>query len=369
MKKICIIGCGFAGIAALNRFRRSGLKVEVTIIDKKRTFDFLPMLPDVIGRGISPEYLAYEIEKPGLNFINEEAISLNLEKKEVATTGKTLSYDYLLVASGSETNFYGNDQIKKYAFTLDSAADAVKILSALKQSSPGAIVVSGGGYTGVELATNLRLFLDKNKRQGRIVIVERAPAILGPLPEWMKAYVAENFKRLKVEVEVNTSISAIEADKVTLSDGRIIDDAMLIWAAGVKTCGFIQALQAEKSPQGRIRADDCLRLNDSCFAAGDAAFFAYGGASLRMAVQFSITEGGCAAANIIRSIRGEPLRKYKPLDLGYVIPMANNRSCGRIMGINMRGFIPTVLHFLMCIYRSRGLRNRSGIIKTLLRGG
>jgi len=167
----------------------------------------------------------------------------------------------------------------------------------------------------------------------------------------------------------NSSISAIEEERITLSDGKIIDNCLLIWAAGVKAAGFIQALRVEKNPQGRIKVDVHLRFNESCFAAGDAANFAFGGATLRMAVQFSITEGECAAANIIRSIKGKALCKYKPVDLGYVIPMANNRSCGKIMEINMKGMFPTVLHYLMCIYRSRGIKNKLGLISSLLKGG
>lgn len=369
MKKIVIIGGGFAGISALKRLRQSGLALDISVVDKKRTFDFLPMLPDVIGRGIAPEYLSRGIGcfKPDL--INEEVVSLDLDRREAATAGRVIPYDYLLIASGSETNFYGNDQIKKFAFTLDSANDAKKLREAIKERAPQAFVISGGGYTGIEVATNLRSYLDKNKKECRVIIVERAPAILGPLPEWMKTYVGKNLDELKIEVMANTSISAIDGGRITLSDGKIIDEAMLIWAAGVKAAGFIQALKVEKNPQGRIKVDEYLRLNDSVFAAGDASFFTARNAPLRMAVQFSIAEGECAADNIIRSIKGKALRKYKPLDLGYVIPMANNRSCGRIMGIDMRGILPTVLHYLMCIYRSRGFRNKMGILSALLTGG
>ena len=141
MKKVVIIGCGFSGMAALSKLKRSGLRLDISVIDKKRTFDFLPALPDCLGRGIHPEDLTFDIEKFAPGFINEEVVSLDLEKKEAATVNRTLAYDYLLIASGSETNFYGNDQIKKYALTLDSAADAGKIIAALKQNVPPALTI------------------------------------------------------------------------------------------------------------------------------------------------------------------------------------------------------------------------------------
>jgi len=86
-----------------------------------------------------------------------------------------------------------------------------------------------------------------------------------------------------------------------------------------------------------------------------------------MAAQFSITEGDQAAVNITRSIKNLPLKKFKPMDLGYVIPMANNRSCGMVFGVKVRGMLATLLHFVMCVYRSIGLRNKMGVMAGLIK--
>ncbi|MFA5231966.1 MAG: hypothetical protein WC416_06175, partial [Candidatus Omnitrophota bacterium] len=99
--------------------------------------------------------------------------------------------------------------------------------------------------------------------------------------------------------------------------------------------------------------------------AGDAALFITKGNPIRMAVQFSIAEGAQTADNIIRSIKKLPLKKFQPRDLGFIIPMANNRSCGAVFGLNLKGFLPTLLHFMMCIYRSYGLRNKIGLTVNL----
>ncbi|MCK9603755.1 MAG: FAD-dependent oxidoreductase [Candidatus Omnitrophica bacterium] len=373
MSKILIIGGGFGGLSAASRLYKLRDKLSVTLIDKKDTVDFLPMLPDCIGRGICPQALSYKIEKLarkfGFKFILKEVTAIDLDKKEASAGSEKFNYDYLIIASGSETNFYGNDNIKERAYTLDSVNDSGKIIEALRRRKFDNFIVGGGGYTGIEVATNLRLFLKNAKSPGRIIIVERSPAILGPLPEWMKKYVISNLKRLEIEVFVNSTIDKIEEDKVYFSEGRIINNAFTIWAAGVKTAGFIQDLKIDKNPQGRIKVDEYLRLNDSCFIAGDAANFSYKNIFLRMAVQFAIIQGDSAAANIIRDIKGLPLRKYRPLDLGYIIPMANNRSCGRVLGLNMKGVLPTIFHFIMCIYRSYGLKNKFAIIRDLIKGG
>jgi NADH dehydrogenase len=371
--EVLIIGGGFGGISAAYRLSEFRKNLDITLIDKKEVSDFLPTMPDCLGRGIKPEFLSFKIENAakrlGINFINEEVVAVNLDKKEVLTKKGSLGFDYLLIASGSETNFYGNENIRQCAYKLDEVEDARKIVSALNQGKFDNLIIGGGGYTGIEVATNLKVYLEKNKMDKKVIIIERAPSILGPLPQWMKDYVSANLQKLNVDVFVNSAIEKIESGKAYVAGGKVFDNAMVIWAAGVKTSGFIQNLGAEKNPQGRIKVDEFLRLNNNCFVIGDAAYFSYGNIFLRMAVQFAIAQGDISAVNIIRSIKGLPLRKYKPNDLGYIIPMANNRSCGAVFGINLKGFLPTMLHFSMCIYRSYGLKNKLGIIGGLLKGG
>jgi len=371
MTKVIIIGGGFGGLSAASRLFKSGLGFDIVLIDKKETTDFLPVLPDCIGRGINPEFLSYKIEnigkRMGFKFIRDEVTSIDLEKGRVLTKQQALNYDYLVIASGSETNFYGNENIKQNALTLDSVDDVKKIINTLGQNAFDNFIIGGGGYTGIEVATNLRVYLNKVKINSKIIIVERAPGILGPLPEWMKNYVSANLKELNIEACLNCTIEKIEGRNVNISGARTFNNALVVWAAGVKTAGFIQNLKLEKNPQGRIKVDEYLRINDNCFAAGDAALFNYKESSLRMAVQFAMTEGECVALNIVNSIKDRKLKKFIPQDLGYIIPMANNRSCGTILRLNLKGFLPTVLHFIMCIYRSYGVKNKLGIIRVLKR--
>lgn len=366
MNRVVVIGAGFGGLSLLKQLSKSGLSLNIVAIDKKKTFDFLPLLPDVIGRGISPQFLTYSIEEIAkrnkFEFINLEITSVNLDKREVLAPNFRLNYDYLVIASGSETNFYGNDAIERYGYTLDNVRDAEKLLGALSRQGSGIFLIGGGGYTGIELAANLSLFLEKNKKNNRIIILERSPSILWSLPEWIKDYAGENLKKMGIEIYLDTTIAKIEGKKVYLSGGMVFDNALVIWAAGVRTANFIQDLEAKKNPQGRLLVDDSLRLDQRCFVIGDAAYFSYRGISLRMAVQFALTEASCAAMNIINSIKGRKLARFIPQDLGYIIPLANNHSCGRVFSLNLSGRLPTLFHFLMCIYRSYGFKNRMGLI-------
>jgi NADH dehydrogenase len=371
MKKIIILGAGFSGLHLCDKLSQYRVDYEVLLVDKNKYSHFLPLLPDVISRGISVKNLVYDIERfakeRDVEFLNEEVLSVNLEEKIIEISSGKRVFDYLVIATGSETNFYGKEEIREFAYKLDDAFDAEKLLFDLKEKNFDSYVITGGGYTGVETASNISRYLNKHKISKKVIIIENSSSILGPLPQWMKNYCLDNLKRLKVEILTGVSVQKVEANKIILSNNQEFNKAMLIWAAGVKTADFLNKVNAEKTLQGRIKVDKFLRLNDYCFVIGDAAGFLEEGKYLRMAVQFSLKESDSVFVNLINSIYGLPLYAFKPRDLGYIIPMANNRSCGVILGFKFKGVIPTIMHFLMCIYRSVGLKNKFGLILDLLK--
>ena len=373
MHKIIIIGAGFAGLSAAKRLSGSNSGLRITLFDKKDSFDFLPLLPDALGRRLNPDFLACRITsllgRQKLNFIKEEVIAVDFESKQVITSNSSYAYDFLIIASGSQTNFFGNQDAQNHAYALNSVDDAKRILNALKEDKFENFIICGGGYTGIEAASNLRLYCRKKGITAKIVIVERAPEILGSLPGWMKSYVRANLGSMGIEILVNSVIENIQKSRLKVSGNRIFEKAMLFWVPGVRTADFIQKLPVEKNPQGRIVVDEYLKFKEDCFCAGDTAFFTKKGGSLRMAVQFAIAEGDHAALNIIRRIKNLPLKKFIPRDLGYIIPMANNKSCGVVFGFNLKGVLPTLLHFIMCIYRLSGLKNKIGLVGNLTKEG
>jgi len=369
MPKVVIIGCGFGGLSCALTLSKANRGLEIAVIDRKETFDFLPLLPDIIGREINPKILACDIKtiakENGFEFIREEVSSVELQKREVCAGSRKINYDYLVIASGTETNFYGNDSIKNSAYTLDSVNDAVKLLSVLKENWFDNFIIAGAGYTGIEIATSLRRFSLGRKQNTKITIVEKTESILGSLPQWIKDYTTKNFWRLKIEVLAKNTVDRIEGRVVHISGLKMFDNALLIWVAGVKTTRFVQELNANKNAQGRLTVDRYLRLDRNCFVIGDAAYVRHERNYLRMAVQFAITQGQLSAANITRSIKGKQLIEYKPVDLGYIIPMANNYSCGSVFGLNLKGKLPTLLHFIMCTYRLYGAKNKMEFINSL----
>jgi len=371
MKKIMIIGAGFAGLSCARRLSGSGLALEITLFDRKGQFNFLPLIPDCIGRGIDPKFLANDVanfcRKSKIKFIQEGVTAVDLASDQIWTGSINYVYDYLVIASGSQPNFFSNPDAQAYGHPLNNVMDVRGIIRCLEENNFENLIICGAGYTGVEAATNLWLYFRKKGMSKRIIMVERAPAILGALPDWMKDYVARNLKSMGIEVLTNSVIEDIRSDKVSVSGGQEFPRSMLIWVPGVSTAGFIQKLDIPKNPQGRIVVDEYLSIKRNCFCAGDTAFLGSKNSFLRMAIQFAITQGNQAAKNIVRSIKNMPLKKYRPLDLGYIIPLANNRSCGQVLGLNVSGGLATFLHFSMCIFRSMGWKNRVGILNNLIK--
>jgi len=370
MPRVVIIGGGFGGLSAARRLRKRAPEADCTLIDRKETTDFLPMLPDLLSRRVGAELLCRDLaalaSRIGFQFLHASVTSVDLKRKLVRTGAGPVEYDYLIIAGGSETDFHGRDDLREAAFTLDSVADALALANAVETDDFDAVVVAGGGYTGVETATNLRRYFAKHAVEKRILLVEYGASLVGSLETWMRDYVGRNLRAMDIDVALGASVDRVESGAVHLTDGRTVERAILVWTAGVRAVDFVQKLDAEKCPRGRLEVDEFLRVNASCFAAGDAACVMHRDRPMRMAVQISLDEGACAGENVARLIRGRRLRRYRPRDLGWVVPMANDRSCGRALGFGVRGVAATALHYLMCILRTRGLARKTALVADLL---
>ena len=371
MGDILIIGAGFAGLEAARFFSKKRSQLgsrRIIVIDAKKTFDFLPLLPDVVGGRIAKDHvlldLADYLESLRINFEHDEVQRVDTATKEVfLKSGHVLSYEFLVIACGTFTNFYGMEDIQRRALKIDASDDALMLQNTVMTYPDKKIVIVGGGYTGVEIASHLAiLFRRKKIKKYSINIVERQEDILGPLPEWIKDYCRVNLCALRINIYPSSSVRELSEKRLKLSNGLEFEDYVIIWVAGVQTPLFVRDLSFDKDKQGRLIVDAHMRFSDGCFAAGDAASFSYKGRTLRMAVQFSMAQARVAAKNILGLTRGEKkLVRYRPIDLGLLVPLSNKKACGKVLGIRVWGFAGWFLHYLMCIYRSISFKNRFGV--------
>lgn len=367
MKEVCVIGGGFGGLAAARQLAPAR-DVRVTLIDARDSSDFLPLLPDVVGGRVTPAATAAPLpdltRRLGIGFQRERVVELELSRNKVTTPGGSREYDAILIAAGSGPNFYGDAKAERFALPLGNCAGAARIVATLKETVAANLLVVGGGYTGIEIATNLRVRL-RALPDVKIAIIEASGSLLNGLPEWMRRYAEDNLERLGIRILKSCRLADLDASGASLTNGETLRPALTMWSAGVRAAGFVRNLDVEKDSYGRAKVDETLRIAGNVFAVGDSACVMHGGKPLRMAVQFAISQGRCAADNALRALAGRPLLPYRPLDLGFIIPMANGRSCGRVLGVNVRGRPASWLHYFMCAYRSQTLHNKLGVLHAL----
>lgn len=374
MPRVLIVGGGFAGLAAAERLARPAAtgELEVTLADRRSAQQFLPLLPDLVGRDIPPEHVQYPLagaaRRFGFRFVPEAVGFLDpAGRVAVTAAGTELRFDFLLVAAGAETDFHGRDDLRERSLTLHSVEDVLRLRSAVGELRIETFVVAGGGYTGIEAATNIWRATLGRRPAPRIVVVELAPVLCATLPGPLREYIDRNVRSLGIEVRTSSSIAAVSGEALTLTSGESFGNSQLIWTAGVRAPEFVAALPVGKTPGGRLKVDGFLGFADGCFAAGDAAAFDRDGAPLRMSVQFSRSGGAAAAENVLRAARGRPPRRFRPFDPGYLVPMANGRAGGLVAGVPVRGRLGALLHYGMCLLRLRGGRQRRGLFRSLVR--
>ncbi|MBF0479457.1 MAG: FAD-dependent oxidoreductase [Candidatus Omnitrophica bacterium] len=367
---VVIIGGGFAGLSVVKGLCKKSADLKIILIDIKLTFDFLPALPDVVSQNISSQFLQADLtelsRRWNFEFICEEVKAVSLVDKCVSISNRTIVFDFLVVASGSQTNFYGHDNLKQNCLVFDTIHDALVLSEKCADPQWKNIIIAGGGYTGVELSSQVCAFIQRKRLNKKVLLLIRSDNPFQFLKQNQNKYTYNVLSKSGVDIRLKTEVKNIHDGRVELNTGEVIENALTVWTAGVKTPEFIWNMGVPITEQGRIMVNKQLLFADYCFAAGDSSAFEHQGNFLRMAVHFSCMEGLLIAQNILRIIKGLPLKEYKPFDLGYVLPLANSQACGIILGISVWGRIPLFLHYFMCIVKTLGWRKKWGIFKELI---
>ena len=374
MHSVAIIGGGFAGLAAARTLtRRAARDLDVHLFDAKNESDFLPLLPDLLGGGLTREVVSLSIQEvaddQGFTFHHTRVSSVDPYSGTIsiaAAPRESLTFDYLIVATGAETNYYGKRDAERISFPLRSAAHVESILTALEDQRTATVVIVGGGYTGIEAASQLRRRSDRHGLNLKIIILEMKDSILPGNASWMQTYMRNQLTDQRIEVRVNCRVDAFTNGGVRLSDGGSIEECLVVWNAGVKAVIPFSKPETEGKPAA---VNTYLRISPVCYVVGDTAGIEKGGSPLPMASYLAIEQGARAAGNILRSIAGKAPKPYRPRYLGFVIPLANGRGCGRILGIDIKGRIASFLHYAASLLRIRNGATRRLFIRQLLGSG
>lgn len=366
MAHVVIIGGGFAGLSAMSRLAGKEQDLEITLIDPRPAHNFLPLLPDIVGRNMPAEVMLYPYaqitSRYGIKHLQAEVTGISPDRNRVTTSDGEVHYDFLLISCGVETNYYDRNDLREKSLRLGNTCDGELIRDADKEGVKN-FIICGGGYTGVEIATHLWRKHHKTSDVPQITLVDMADHLVPKTDPDFQNYVEKEVSGLGINIRTGTSVEKSEGKAIALENGETYENSCLIWTAGIRTPDFVQNLDLEMAPGGRLRADENLAVGDNIFVAGDACGYMHEGNPLRPGVQFSISQGHCAGHNILRRYRDEKLHPYRPWDPGYLIPMANNRACGIILGRKVYGRLPIFMHYSFCVLRSLGLDNRLGVMR------
>ena len=372
MKKVIVLGCGFAGLNAVKNIKTEDIKI--TVIDKNDYTTMVPALPDVASGFIDDDIIKYPISgliPKKIEFIQDKVITIDLENKSVFCEKNSHEYDYLVITSGSQVNFFGFDQCKERLLSLSDVDDAIHIRKKTKEylraSKQPVFVFSGAGYTGIELAINMLYFSKKNNNKAKIIMVEMGEKVLGFLREDLRKYVLDHTERLGIEIRTKTTVKSYDCNNVEFSDGTRVNNCLFFWTGGTKSTYDLKGKAPDSLSDGRIKVNKYLQIPEfkEVFVAGDSAAIEHKGNFLRKAVNFAFYSGITAGKNLSAYISGEQMKEYRPFDAGWVIPL-HTKAIGNIMNLFfIKGRLPLRLHYFMCGIRNHG-RNISMFIKRAL---
>jgi NADH dehydrogenase len=384
---VVIIGAGFGGLNVAKQLRNA--PVQITLIDKQNYHLFQPLLYQVAIAGLLPSQIAYPLrtifrDQKNITFQLGEVTGINFEARYVSMNGSVIAYDYLVIAVGAETNFFGMDSIEQDGFEVKDIQKAVRtrnhLLRMFEQASREAdgekrramltFVVVGGGPTGVETAGALaelinhvmvKDFSHLNLNEARVILLEANDHLITPYPHELRHATFDLLRREEVEILLNTKLADFNGQAVTLGDGRQIATYTLIWTAGIKAAPILESLEVERAGAGRVRVNSTLQLpqHPEVFVVGDAAYLLNGeGQPLPMLSTVAIQQGKVTAQNIWRITSGKQPEPFYYKDLGLLATIGRNAAVARIWGMSFSGFIAWMIWVFLHIYRLIGFRNR-----------
>jgi NADH dehydrogenase len=387
--QVVIAGAGFGGLWAAKTLANG--PVEVVLIDRQNYHLFQPLLYQVATAGLSPADIAAPIRGIVGMYRNVTVILASVESVDVARRkvliegGRSVPYDYLILATGARHAYFGHDDWEPFAPGLKRIEDATeirrRILLAFEEAENEPdpderrrlmnIAIVGGGPTGVELAGAIaelarralaKDFRNIDPRAARIILIEAGPSLLSTMPLDLSSDAQQRLEKLGVEVRLNAPVTAVGAAGVTMGKARI-EARTVIWAAGVAASPACQWIGTECDRVGRIKVNPDLSVpgHPEIFAIGDTALALDGTGKPLPGVAAVAKQQGVYVGNLIRArLRGvEPVRPFHYRNYGNLATIGRQAAVIDFGWIHLRGFFAWVIWSVAHIYFLIGFRNRT----------
>src|ERR1700676_5151910 len=376
LHRVLILGGGFAGLVAAQTLKRAD--VDITLLDKRNFHLFQPLLYQVATGSLSPAEIAAPIRavfshQKNVEVLLGEAVDIDPEAKKILLAdGGVFPYDTLIIATGSQTSYYGNDQWRKNAPSLKSIEEATTMrhnpLYAFERAERAEteaeerawlnFVIVGAGATGLELAGALAEiahhtlkhdFRRIRPQEARIILMEGGPRVLSPYPEDLSAKAERLVKHLGVEVMLGAFVTNIDADGVSYKHGDAsgtVPARTVFWAGGVTATPFArkvaERLNAETDRAGRLKVSPDLTFpnHPEIFVLGDLALANDAGGNPLPGVAQVAIQGGRYAGKLIKArLAGRTLPPFKYFNKGDMAVIGRAAAVANIFGVHVSGFI------------------------------
>jgi NADH dehydrogenase len=393
---IVVLGAGFGGLTFCQKFRHP--TARVTLVDRTNHHLFQPLLYQVAAAGLSAPEIAQPIrsilaDKPNVTVLLDRALDVDLAARRVRLEKNTLAYDYLVLALGGCTTYFGHPEWEPFAPGLKSLEDAIRIrhnvLLAFEkaecESDPATrdklltIVVVGGGPTGVELAGAFaelaRIVLKRDFRRidpgkARVLLIEASPLVLSHMPEDLAASATRQLRDLGVQVRTSTKVTSITAGRVELDNGDLIETENVIWAAGVAGSPLTKTLGVELDRAGRVKVNpDCsLPGHPEVFAIGDMALLLQATGKPVPGVSPAAMQEAAHVAHIIEDELAAPAPGHAPRppfeywDKGTMATIGRSAAVAFTGPFHLTGFMAWVAWLFVHLLFLIGFRNRLAVL-------
>jgi len=360
MKSVVIVGGGFAGLSCARELARSN-HLHITLIDKNNYQQFQPLLYQVATAALAPSNVAFNLRNlfrrhSNVDIKMAEVVSVDLNTRTAVTVGgQKYQGDFLVLAAGSEANFFGTPGADKCTYPLYSLRDAEvlrsRIIAVLESADRdpslidrGALnfVIVGAGPTGVEMAGafgDAAQVLAKEKRfkdlaadQAQIVLVDHSQSVLNAFSEKSRLYAKEALRSRGVQLRLGTSVREVAPDHVVLSDGSRIKTRTVIWAGGLRASALSANLGLKPGRGGRIDVQPDLTVSgfEGVYALGDFANITEAGKPLPQLASVAEQCGKWCAMNIALDLEHKPRKSFRYLDKGIMAMIGRNAAIAEV---------------------------------------
>ncbi len=389
MKRIVVVGAGFGGLQAvtdLDRVFGRDRDVEILLLSDQNYLLFTPLLPQIASSYTDPRHIVQAVReirgRRNFRFRRESVRAVDAANRRVIVDSGPLEYDALILASGSRTEFFNTPGARENCWDYKSLQHAVELRERIidlcehadhtadlaARRSMLTFVVVGGGYTGIELVTEMRDFLfgyaarkyrGINASEIRLIVLEAAPDLLRGIGPKLAAHARNRLDVSGIEVRVSTRVTRVLEDSVEINGNETLAADTIIWTAGVRASELIESLPGPHDRIGRAVVNAHLQLegHPEIFIVGDSAAAVNAQEAPRVA-PVAIEQGRIAARNIGHLWGGEPLETYEYASKGMLVSLGMNYAVVRIAGIQISGYFAWLFWNAVHLYKLVGVKKQ-----------